>query len=312
MSKTLFSRQEKNQESIVRGIPAPTCQIHSLETPEELAQVIVLQCIVWPGSELEIAPSHVLLTAAHHGGLVAGAFIGDQLAGFLFSFLGFQQTRQGQRLKHCSHMLGVHPDFRGMGIGAALKIYQRGFVLGQGLDLITWTYDPLLARNARLNVAKLGAVCNTYLADLYGNLDDDLNAGLPTDRLQVDWWIDTPWVEEHVSGRLPQPGRAAHLAAGARILNPPANHGRPEPPTTPAPDAPLPATVLLEVPADFLALKAVDPAAALSWRLATRNAFRALFDRGYVIGDFVYEPGPPVQAAYVLSHAYPRLEESTR
>ncbi len=206
-------------------------------------------------------------------------------------------------------MLGVHPNFRGAGIGAALKVYQRDFVLAQGLDLITWTYDPLLARNAQLNIARLGGVCNTYLTNLYGDLGDDLNTGLPTDRLQVDWWIDTPWVAEHVAGGIPQPGLAAHLAAGAHPLNPPAGRGDPEPPVVPSQDGPLPATVLLEIPADFLALKAADRKLALHWRLATRDAFRALFDQGYVIGDFIHEPGPPAQAAYVLSHAYPRLEE---
>ncbi len=289
----------------------PTCHIRLLESPEELAQVVALQRIVWPGSDLETVPSHVLLTAAHNGGLVAGAFVADRLAGFVFSFLGFRQTEQGRRLKHCSHELGVHPNFRGAGIGAALKICQRSFVLGQGLDLITWTYDPLLARNARLNIARLGAVCNTYLVNQYGDLADGLNAGLPTDRLQVDWWIDTPWVAEHVSGGLPQPGLTAHLAAGAHLLNPPAGGGRPEPPVAHALDASLPATVLLEIPADFPALKAADRRLALRWRLTTRDVFRALFDRGYVIGDFIYEPGPSPQAAYVLSHAYPQLEEST-
>ncbi len=129
---------------------------------------------------------------------MAGAWAGERLAGFVFGFLGFHEAETARRLKHCSHMLGVHPDFRSAGVGYALKTYQREHVLRQGLDLITWTYDPLLARNAQLNIAKLGAVCTTYLPNLYGAMRDGLNAGLPSDRFQVDWWIATPRVADRL------------------------------------------------------------------------------------------------------------------
>lgn len=85
-------------------------------------------------------------------------------------------------------MAAVLPAYQGLGIGERLKWAQRDAVLAQGIDLITWTYDPLESANAYLNLRKLGAVCNTYLRNVYGNLTDTLNNGLATDRFQVDWW----------------------------------------------------------------------------------------------------------------------------
>ena len=278
------------------------CVCRTIDTPEELAEVEALQRIVWPGEDLEIVPAHVLLTAAHNGGLVAGAWAGERLAGFVFGFLGFHESETARHLKHCSHMLGVHPDFRNAGVGYALKTYQREHVLRQGLDLITWTYDPLLARNAQLNIAKLGAMCNTYLANLYGEMRDGLNAGLPSDRFQVDWWIATRQVTDRLGGAPGDRPRLADLsAAGAVWLNPPGPDGGPQPPEPSSSVVETNTTVLFEVPADFLALKAADPVLALRWRLGTRAAFQALFRQGYAVTDFVYEPGSTPRAVYVLT-----------
>ena len=274
----------------------------TVDTPEELAKVETLQRAVWPGNDLEVVPAHVLLTAQHNGGLVAGAWVEERLAGFVFGFLGFHEVAAARRLKHCSHMLGVHPDFRGAGIGYALKTYQREHVLRQGLDLITWTYDPLLARNAQLNIARLGAVCTTYLPNLYGPLRDGLNAGLPSDRFQVDWWIATRRVADRLS-RTPstRAGCADLFAAGVAWLNPPGPDGAPRPPGAPFGVPSAGATVLVEIPADFPALKAADPALALRWRMGTRSAFQVLFGQGYAVTDFLREPSPTPRAVYVLT-----------
>ncbi len=220
----------------------------------------------------------------------------------MFGFLGFHEAERAHRLKHCSHQLGVHPDFRNAGVGYALKAYQREHVLRQGLDLITWTYDPLLARNAQLNIAKLGAVCSTYLPDLYGPLRDGLNAGLPSDRFQVDWWIATPRVADRLNCA---PGGRAEcadlLAAGAVWLSPARPDAVPQPPDPRAVAPVTTATVLVEIPTDFLALRAADPALALRWRLGTRAAFQALFRQGYAVTDFLREPGSTPRAVYVLT-----------
>ena len=118
-------------------------------------------------------------------------------------------------------MLGVHPAYRDHGIGFTLKRAQWQMVRHQGLDRITWTFDPLLSRNAYLNIARLGAVCNTYLRAVYGELRDGINAGLPSDRLQVDWWVNSQRVNRRLSRRARPPLDLAHyLAAGAQVINP--------------------------------------------------------------------------------------------
>ena len=276
-----------------------------------MADVEALQRIVWPGDDLEIVPAHVLLTAAHNGGLVAGAWAGERLAGFVFGFLGFHESETARRLKHCSHMLGVHPDFRSAGVGYALKMFQREHVLRQGMDLITWTYDPLLARNAQLNIAKLGAVCNTYLANLYGEMRDGLNAGLPSDRFQVDWWIATRgWLTAWAVRRAIARGWPTWRRAAPSGATRPGQTATPQPPDPSSPVVEAGATVLVEIPADFLALKAADPVLALRWRLGTRAAFEALFRQGYAVTDFVHEPGSTPRAVYVLTRTS-LLEEPT-
>ncbi len=282
-----------------------------LETPEDLLAVEDLQRLIWPGSEADLVPAHLLITAAHNGGLVIGAFIPgkqpgekEQLIGFVFGFPGLYHTPDGPRPKHCSHMLGVHPDYRNRGLGFALKRAQWQMVRHQGLDRITWTYDPLLSRNAHLNITKLGAVCNTYLREVYGEMRDALNAGLPSDRFEVDWWINTERVNRRLSRRARLRLDLAHfLAGGAEILNPcrVSSSGWPEPPEEYLSPQGEP-LVLVEIPDDFLSLKADDLDLALRWRLHTRVLFEDLFRRGYLVTDFVYLPGRHPRSYYVLSH----------
>jgi predicted GNAT superfamily acetyltransferase len=235
------------------------------------------------------------------------------LVGFVFGFPGLYITPDGPRPKHCSHMLGVHPNQRDQGTGFKLNRAQWQMVRHQGLDRITWTYDPLLSRNGHLNIARLGAVCNTYIREAYGEMRDGLNAGLPSDRFQVDWWIRSQRVNRRLSKRLRRPLDLAHfLAAETAILNPSeiGMDGLPRPPAAfqlgeiknvhaQQEEQPL---LLLEIPADFLALKAASPALALEWRLHTRHLFEALFKRGYLVTDFVHLPGTYARSFYVLSY----------
>src|ERR1043165_6321308 len=179
----------------------PDFVIKILETPEAMAAVEELQRAVWPGSDIDVVPTHVFITAIHNGGLVLGAFTNDQLIGFVFGFPGLESTPDGPRAKHCSHMMGIYPQYRDSGVGFALKRAQWQMVRHQGLDHVTWTFDPLLSRNAYLNIAKLGAVCNTYRRSEYGDMRDGLNAGLPSDRFLVDWWINTHRVERRLGKR---------------------------------------------------------------------------------------------------------------
>ncbi len=263
--------------------------IRILETPEEMEQAEYLQAIVWPGSDLDVVPGHMMLTAAHNGGLVLGAFEGEKMVGMLFGFVGLYAVPDGLHLKHCSHQMGVLPDARDSGIGFALKRAQWQIVRQQGIDRITWTYDPLMSRNGRLNIGRLGAVCNTFLRSLYGEMRDGLNAGLPSDRLQVDLWVNTNRVERHMSDKPMPPLTLTDCeAAGVQALyqvNLDANFVRP-PESYNIPDA---AMLLMEIPSDFLKLKEADFELARAWRFFSRDVFETCFSAGYLVTDFVFD-----------------------
>lgn len=284
--------------------------IRLLESPEDMTIAEGLQRIVWPGSETEIVPTHVLITVIHNGGIVMGAFVKDELVGFVFGFPGLEMLPDGPHPKHCSHMLGVHPDWRNSGLGFALKRAQWQMVRHQGLDHITWTYDPLLSRNAYLNIAKLGAVCNIYRRSEYGNLRDGLNAGLPSDRFQVDWWLNTPRVERRLGKRARgtlklnqftqadlQPLYALHTGSDG-LLHPPEHF----PPFNDS-------LLLAEIPSDFTALKTADFALARDWRYFVREVFETTFAAGYLVTDFVFEnvAGKP-RSLYILTDGETTLE----
>jgi predicted GNAT superfamily acetyltransferase len=293
---------------------AETVDLRLMEKPEEMHLVEELQRQVWAGNETEVAPAHVLLAGAHNGGLLVGAFAqGDnpgeeRLVGFVFGFPGLIFTPDGPQPKHCSHMMGVHPDYRDHGLGFALKRAQWQIVRSQGLDLITWTYDPLLSRNAYLNIAKLGAVCNTYRRDEYGELRDEMNRGMSSDRFQVDWWVNSARVNRRLSRRpRAQLDYAQYAAGGAPVINPAAQSsgGWPAPveldPTSlpPPESAPL---LMLEIPSDFLALKAADFPLAVAWRKHTRLLFEHLFQQGYLVTDLVFQSRPVPRSLYILSY----------
>lgn len=290
-------------------------KIKILEQPEEMIEVEELQQVVWPGSERDILPGHILLAIAHNGGLVIGAFDEKKLIGFVCGFPGMEQDGNQQRLKHTSHELGVHPDYRNVGVGFALKRAQWQMVRHQKIDLITWTYDPLLSRNANLNINKLGAITNQYFRDYYGTMRDGLNAGLPSDRFQVNWWVNSARVENRLSRRARRKLDLAHyLAAEVTILNPtelrsdrlPVPANRPDKAAIDLLDseisnenrAPI---LLIEIPADFHTLRDSAPELALDWRNHTRQLFEAAFTHHYLVTDFVFLEGSQPRSFYVLS-----------
>ena len=271
-----------------------------LDSLSDLEAVAGLQRAIWPGSELAITPLHVLRAVSHNGGLLAAAFDGDEMIGFVFGFLGADNRGDTHRpalarLKLCSHQAGVLPAYRDQGVGYRLKLFQRDWAIEQGVRLVTWTYDPLESRNANLNIARLGCVAQTYERNVYGNMADDLNRGLPTDRFQVDWWVTSNRVRQRAEG-VPLTARPAltarqMAAAGATTVNPatPRADGLLAPPEQPLwPEGTL---ALVEIPADFQRIRQGDVELALQWRLHTRAVFEALFAEGFLVTDFEREPG---------------------
>ncbi len=281
-------------------------QIRPVHTQKEYRAVEQLQREAWGLAEVEVVPHHLLVTAQKNGGLVLGAFEllpqgKEQMVGFVFGFVGL--TAKGE-VKHCSHMAGVTPAYQGQNVGYRLKLAQRERVLAQGIDLVTWTFDPLESRNGRLNFHKLGAVCRTYLRDLYGAMRDGLNAGLPSDRFQVDWHIGSAHVARRLSGKWAAPSLTALLETGVPILNRALPGPPPHPPQTTLPVAGE--RLLVQIPADFQAVKAADMDLARAWREQTRILFETAFARGYTVTDLLFEAG---QSAYLLEKGWSADED---
>ena len=288
---------------------ADSLELKVLQNADEIKPVEELQKLIWPGSDLEVVPMHMLVTVAQNSGLLIGAFYEEQLVGFVYGFIGLYHQSEVSQLKHCSHMLGVHPDYRDAGVGAKLKRAQWQLVRQQGLELITWTFDPLQSRNAYFNFAKLGAICNTYKRNHYGDMEDDLNAGLPSDRFEVDWWVNSRRVLTRLGSKPQNRLDLAHyLAADVSIINQTRLNvdDLPQPfkdrmDTLESAET-RPKIALFEIPGDFQELKAADFDLARQWRLYTRVVFELFFNHGYMITDFVYLPGDEPRSYYVLTH----------
>ncbi len=221
---------------------------------------------VWGVADRNIVPRELLLTMQLNGGLVHGAFLpSGRLIGFCFAFAG----RRDGRLRLCSHQLGVLPEYRGAGVGVALKLAQKRDALRLGYELISWTFDPLEARNAYLNLHRLGCIARLYDRDHYGPMDDELNRGLPSDRLEAEWWLGkTKPLPSHE-------GIPTLLARGDR--------GEPVAHDQVLPRAP---GVWIEVPTDVQGVKRQSMELARHWRFASRNAFEAALSAGLIAVDF--------------------------
>jgi predicted GNAT superfamily acetyltransferase len=240
-------------------------EIRMIRTHDEFAACEAMSRDIWGAAERNVVPRELLLTMQHNGGLVHGAFLPTgRLVGFCFAFLG---RRDGQ-LRLCSHQLGVLDEFRGSGIGIALKQAQRYDALRLGYELVTWTFDPLEARNAYINLHRLGCIARLYDRDHYGAMEDDLNRGLPSDRFEAEWWL-----------RRAKPVSASEPRVMLRV-------GAQGEPVREKLDLSPGATVLISVPPDFQAVKRASLELALRWRMESRAAFEAALTAGLVARDF--------------------------
>lgn len=246
-----------------------------------------LQREVWGLSDLEITSAIQLLATVHAGGLL---LLAEEPAGGVVGFAyAFAAIRGGEAHLH-SDMLGVVPAARARGVGTALKWAQREEALRRGLRLVTWTFDPMRARNARLNLHHLGAVARELLPDFYGRTSSGLHHGLPTDRLLARWELDSPRVRARAEGGRrfpPEPACDVNEVAWRDSL-----------PVASPPRIERDETVLgLLVPADWDAVCRADASLARAWQGQASAALAAYFARGYTAIDCTAVAG---LARYVL------------
>jgi len=246
-------------------------EIVTLEAMPDLDAVQELFAQIWNAGDEPPVSGELMRALAHAGNYVAGAYDstrGNNLAGACVGFFG----PPADRTLH-SHIAGVTPAARGRSVGYALKLHQHAWALRQGVRAITWTFDPLVSRNAYLNIAKLGATPVVYLPNFYGEMADGINAGQGSDRLLVSWAV-RPEVELT---------RRDGEAAGARVLLEQSDDGRPSPLGGRPPRQGE--TSLVRVPRDIEQLRREQPAVARSWRAAVGDVLGGLLaDGGRVTG----------------------------
>lgn len=240
--------------------------IRPFDSHADRAKCVALQEITWGSGFTERVPAAMLLVAQKLGGVCAGAFDeADRMLGFVFGVTGLKDGK----LVHWSDMLAVHPDAQGSKLGERLKEYQRAQCRGMGIATIYWTYDPLVARNAHLNLSRMGARAEEYVEAMYGEgTNSPLQGDMPTDRFVVAWPVD-PALGADALGTIPE-GTPLVVAADA------VEH--------PLIDA---SSVAVRVPRDISALAGADIALARRWRMATRRAFTHYLGRGYRVAGFV-------------------------
>lgn len=220
--------------------------IRDLAGMDEFLAAEALQRTVWGADDLP-DPADLMMVIQHEGGLVAGAFNGSDLVGYVFGF----PTRD-PAIQH-SHRLAVHPGKRGGGLAVQLKWYQRQWCLQRGITLVRWTFDPLRRTNAHLNIGRLGAIVRTYHCDYYGEMKG-INAGLPSDRVLAEWFLND--------------ARVAALAAGEAASMPAGTIKR------------------ISIATHIDGLLASDPDLAMAERLRVRAEMTALLSNGFTVVGF--------------------------
>ncbi len=219
-----------------------TKELLSLEEQNLARFVFDLTWAMDAGSEIT---SNLLQAMVHNGSYLLGAFIDSKIVGAAFAF---PATNNGLHLH--SHMTAVLDEYRDQGVGYALKIDQWNWAKKQKYSHLTWTFDPLVRRNAKLNIVKLGVDISAYYPNFYGAMPDALNAGDESDRLMVSWStnIDAPKARELI--------------------------------THPKPD-----DILIEIPEDIVAIRSKNQSESMKWRRQVREQFLAAFEKnGKVIG----------------------------
>ena len=259
--------------------------IRPLHTIDEFRQVLELEKAIWGYEDSDDAVGiPVFVITVKRGGILLGAFDGDRMIGFVYSLAGLKHGRPMQ----WSHMLGVIEGYRATGIGRDLKLEQRRLALEMGLDLMEWTYDPLVAVNAHLNFNRLGVVVEDYVLNVYGDSSSPLHRGTPTDRFIAQWWMRSPQVAAALGA---DAGTSAPPILDLPLANAVADNGTWLACT--GVDLTCAAEELaVAIPAGFNDMLDREPGLGHQWRMASWQMFGHYLNAGYLVTGFSFGPGP--------------------
>ncbi len=254
-------------------------ELRSLSLYEEFKSAERVQAVAFGFEPLDIVPYMLMQSFATSGGIVVGAFDAEQMTGVVMGYTGL--LRDGTPY-HRSQRLAVLPEYRGQGIGIALKLKQAELARQRGLNQMRWTFDPLRAVNANLNIHKLGATSSSYMARYYAAPSGKRDAGTSIDRLLVEWDL----------GRAMRDNPAIWPESAQTVVY--NERGVPSQPELKM----QPGEVIIQIPDDIDAVRDNDPDGVAKWRQATASAFQFYFAHGYRVVDYMRHRG------YLLS-AFP-------
>ena len=278
-----------------------TITIRELRTMPDINATAELQKAVWGMTDVDVSSPHTLRAIVHAGGAVIAAEAAGRLVGFCF---GMAAWREGE-LWLWSHMAGVRPEYQGRGVGLKLKLAQREWALRVGFSRMAWTFDPMQSGNANFNFNRLGATARNYSVNHYGDMQDGINAGVASDRLEAQWQLDSPRVmalAEAGGSRPPPPGPLPQNEGGGGKDFPKAvklvfvdeagelRHEQPSCFTEPC--------YGIEIPLNIAQLKAANLERAKTWQLSVRRAMTTLLSGGYIVSGFVRDRN---SAYYIMS-----------
>jgi predicted GNAT superfamily acetyltransferase len=265
----------------VRAAVHAGVRVEPVHTPEQSHDAAAVICVVWDvPPDGCIVDANTMVALAHSGNYVAAAYRGDEMVGTVLGWFSAELGRAPGQVFH-SHIAGVVPGDAGRGVGLALKLDQRRWCLERGIDMVTWTTDPLVSRNAHFNIARLGVRVHDYRVNQYGTMRDGLNAGQQSDRILVSWDLAKP-LGGIPAGDLP-PGPLV-LAVGADGM-----------PVTGSAPGDIDPVCRLAVPRDIEAVHRANPMVHSTWRLAVRDVFVDLLGSGWQVIGF---DGPAAQYVF--------------
>lgn len=256
-------------------------QIRKLEDIEEIQQAVELHRVIWGPEDRDLIGVSTLRALSHADNYVFGAYLGDRLVGAITGFVGWH----GEKFQLHSHILGVSPAIQGRNVGFALKEHQRAWCLSKGITTVTWTYDPLVSRNAYFNLTKLGAAVTAYYPSFYGQMNDGINGSDDSDRVLIEWALGSPRaMEASIGDGVATPDIAELHEVGAQIALAVGTDDSPiETPVTSH-------TILVGIPRDIVEIRRRDAQLGARWRSASRSALEGALNDGFVISALA-KPG---------------------
>jgi predicted GNAT superfamily acetyltransferase len=266
LEPTLVHRAETDAADAAARAGVDVVVLHGME---ELTAASNLIAEIWRTGDESQMPAELMRAMTHAGNYAASAYHNGRLVGTIIGFLG----RDDDGVYLHSHILGVSSRHQGGNVGFALKEHQRAWSLARGIRKVTWTFDPLVRRNAHFNLQKLGATAAEYHVRFYGEMMDGINAGDESDRLLIVWNLDDERAVEAASGQLREPSSEGTVALSAEGDVP--KRG------------PLKGDVVVcQTPEDIIGLREADPKRALQWRIALRETLGAALSDGYGVSGF--------------------------